>query len=219
MVRLPRMIVAPCSIRRMLAWVALAALASFGLAKYLESREFAARAGPSEKLLRPIIQFHESGLSSDLACWSSNRESAMGHLRRMRGHLVLAFKAIRHDLALPRARPYSSRYRMPARNSLGTARGEWRGFELSIRLVAKQQIMARYHARLIGYYEDLLAEHRVVIPPLPEDMEAERRSLTDLLRQVCNDPKLELDPEPLPQFLPGWKPPPGYRNTMTGDSL
>ena len=217
-VRGHRPIARPFTIRRLLALVALAALASLGLVKFLALREFRVRAGPSEKLLRPIIAYHESGLHSDLTCSQSNAGSARGHLSRTLRHLGSAFRAIKHDHSLPRGSPVTSRFKIPARDSLMYARAEWQFFGQTCRLVEKQRLMAAYHARLGDYYLGLLAEHRVVVPPLPVELLAERLALTARLRMVCDDSKLDLDPEPLPQFLPGWKPPPGQPNARVGDS-
>jgi hypothetical protein len=207
------------TIRRMLVLVALAALASLGVARIVERRDFHARAGPSEKLLRPIIEHHEWHLRSDLACSRSNGSSAMGSLSRAVGALRKGVREIRRGVMMSRNSRPEWYFRIHARNALRDAGGEWRGFDQTCRLTAKQQVMAAYHARMIEYYRGLLDEHRVEILPHPDWLIAERRVVEARLREINDVTGVELDPEPLPSFLPGWKPPPSRYPPPVGNSL
>ena len=191
------------SLRWMLGLIALAALASAWACRDLLIRELDRRGPISEKLLRPIINYHEYGIHSDLTCSQVNWKTAHGHLTGVWGHLASIGRQARRTAAWD-PEPWSRwMFRAHARQEFGYCRIELDFARKSLQLAEKQRLMMIYHGHMKAYYQRLRDEYRTELPPLSPEVVAERLALRDEIRRVENNPTFELEPEPLSTLLPG----------------
>ncbi len=200
---MPRWFRPAFSLRQLLGVVVLAALASALAAKLISIRDFHRNGPASEALFRPMIGWHEYGIHSDAACFRTNRGSGVNHLAEAREHLARGVREIRREgvAAFHSFGPGRLRHlnRWPFRYALIETRSAYDCFQLA----AKQRLRGVHHVHMRDYYLRLWGEHRIEIPPLPPELVAERVALQAELRRIGGIPPLDLEPEPLPSFLPG----------------
>ncbi len=194
------------SLRHLIGGVAAVTVGGFLVALGLAFWEFQRRAPASAALLGPIIAYHERTSAYQIESAGGDRRTAggllIGGVRSIGWAARFAHRACTrpqkpNGILLPDwqvARNYSR----DGAQAFGWARERMRDAEWHER-------MAKYHAHASAYYSGLLAAHVIALPPLPPGLAAERRAAEEEFFQI-HGVRIVLEPEPLPQLLPGWKP-------------
>ncbi len=208
------------SVRRLLVCVAVVA----GVLTLEREWDYHRRDPASEKLLRPIISDYEKQIaitrieqkghiSTALTMSNSFAESFMFRMTNLACAVFdrpMTQDAVKQGwiTAMIHLRAIRTNY------SYFT---EGRGFVLMVlneyRSAAVRGREILYYIRLRDHFQRLRAEHRVAIPPLPPEFEAERRELEVELRQARGSSARVWPPDPY-WFLPPGTPRPKVKPTV-----
>lgn len=193
------------TVRKLMVFVAVAAVVAFLTREGLAVRDYSRQGPASEKLLKPLIAYHQMMRDSQRVEVQSNRAMADslagGAVREFKAVVWPAWLAVR-GAAIPRPGIEST--------GRGRVRDDVHAFGLSLyfvrerlRDVSYHGRMEAYHGHMKEYYQGLLDAHVIELPPLPAAVVAERQAAGLELRRRWGQGKATLAPEPPPQLLPG----------------
>jgi hypothetical protein len=141
--------------------------------------------GASRRLLAPLIEYHKSQYEINRDRWQSDLEGAREWMGRTNSKFDNVKRMAQNALSQPvGGSPLWA-------NAWEDVKSEMRGAVEDIDLVGEQlrdasmhENMAIYHSHMRFYYEGLLKDRAIRLPPLPASLEAERWMIeTALLRR------------------------------------
>jgi hypothetical protein len=204
----------------MAVFVAVLATLTFVAQQLFSIREYHRRGPASEKLIKPLIAYHEmmhadeeQRARGDRALMASLIGEAVQQFRAaMRSSWRNIMESETSRPGLPFGWPYTWAL-------LHESLSDLRFSQDRLRDVLWHKRMEAYHEHMIIYYQELLQAHTIALPTLPAHIMAERRLAEAELRRMHGKGAM-LQPEPPPHLLPGYQPPkssPAYRGPAMSD--
>jgi len=207
------------SLRLMLAGIAVVALGTRGLLIW----DFHRRAPASEKLLRPLIEFHDQRIKGYRISEKEEIRLVMRRLKNLGRQFIFTVRLIGHTGQRYPVPPTIERFMAQAKSLVVRAPDDFRNWPTVLEILQDSvwnSHMAAYHTHMMDYYTRLLAEHWTDLPTMPNDLEAELRECEAEFRRNSNRPDLDLYNDTAPLLRPGApKPKPPVNSAGTGDSF
>jgi hypothetical protein len=207
------------SLRLLLAGIAVFALGIRGFLIW----DFHRRAPASEKLLRPLIEFHDQHIQGYRISEKEELKLVLRRLKNLGRQFVFTVRSIGHTGQRYPVPPTIERFLAQAKSLVVRAPDNFRNGPTALENL-KDSVwnshMAAYHTHMRDYYTRLHAEHWTELPTMPTDLEAELRACEAEFRRNRNRPDLDLYDETAPLLRPGApKPKPPVNSAGTGDSF
>lgn len=192
------------TLRLVLLAIAAVSLVFAAVRQSLVSRELRRRIPASQKLLLPLITWHELQAEGNRLTERGELEIARSRSKRLGEEFRRAVRSLtRTSVSFrvpPEVRDFGKYLKSLTVNSPGLGGPTvLENYQTSV----WSSEMASYHDHMKSYYEKLLSELWTELPPTPAALEAELRACETEIRRIWHDPALDLYPVTAPHLRPG----------------